>query len=155
MSNQIATPGTRLNLAIPATNPTNPTGEDIVLLRRRLAEPGPRQFFQETDTWQGTAGVRGVLPNDWGWEVAGSFGRNTAIDGSTNIANLERVADTLDTSQCSFDAGAAIPCADYLGFGDLSQAVQDYILFTSRDTGGDRKSTRLNSSPYCASRLLS
>src|SRR3546814_13932859 len=90
MSNQIATPGTRLNLAIPATNPTNPTGEDIVLLRRRLAEPGPRQFFQETDTWQGTAGVRGVLPNDWGWEVAGSFGRNTAIDGSTNIANLER-----------------------------------------------------------------
>src|SRR3546814_18523981 len=60
-SNQIATPGTLLNLAIPATNPTNPTGEDIVLLRRRLAEPGPRQFFQETDTWQGTAGVRGVL----------------------------------------------------------------------------------------------
>src|SRR3546814_6866121 len=92
------------SLAIPATNPTNPTGEDIVLLRRRLAEPGPRQFFQETDTWQGTAGVRGVLPNDWGWEVAGSFGRNTAIDGSTNIANLERVADTLDTSPCSFDA---------------------------------------------------
>src|SRR3546814_261579 len=140
-SNQIATPGTLLNLAIPATNPTNPTGEDIVLLRRRLAEPGPRQFFQETDTWQGTAGVRGVLPNDWGWEVAGSFGRNTAIDGPTNIANLERVADTLDTSQCSFDAGAAIPCADYLGFGDLSQAVQDYILFTSRDTGGNELAT--------------
>src|SRR3546814_19226202 len=88
----------------------------------------PYTTLFRSDTWQGTAGVRGVLPNDWGWEVAGSFGRNTAIDGSTNIANLERVADTLDTSQCSFDAGAAIPCADYLGFGDRSQAVQDYIL---------------------------
>src|SRR3546814_8077978 len=133
--------------------------------------------------------------------------RSSDLDGSTNIANLERVADTLDTSQCSFDAGAAIPCADYLGFGDLSQAVQDYILFTSRDTGGnelatvtadltgrlaelpagplsfatgvvyrkekgwrdpdpltvlgiantnqDRKSTRLNSRHYCASRMPS
>src|SRR3546814_7377587 len=80
--------------------------------------------------------------SDWSSDVCSSdLGRNTAIDGSTNIANLERVADTLDTSQCSFDAGAAIPCADYLGFGDLSQAVQDYILFTSRDTGGNELAT--------------
>src|SRR3546814_13165519 len=80
--------------------------------------------------------------SDWSSDVCSSdLGRNTAIDGSTNIANLERVADTLDTSQCSFDAGAAIPCADYLGFGDLSKAVQAYILFTSRDTGGHALAT--------------
>src|SRR3546814_20921468 len=80
--------------------------------------------------------------SDWSSDVCSSdLGRNTAIDGSTNIANLELVADTLDTSQCSFDAGAAIPCADYLGFGDLSQAVQYYILFTSRDPGGNELAT--------------
>jgi len=136
-SNQIATPGTLRNLAISAANPTNPTGQNIVLIQRRLAEPGPRQFFQQTDTWQGTFGLRGKLANNWAWEVAGSLGRNTAVDGSTNIANLERVANTLDTGKCSPAAGAAIPCADYLGFGDLTPAALDYILFTSRDRGGN------------------
>lgn len=140
-SNQIATPGTLRNRRILASNPTNPTGQDITLIQRRLVEPGPRQFFQETDTWQGTAGVRGVFANDWAWEVAGSFGRNTAVDGSTNIANLERVANTLDLSKCSFAPGAAIPCGDYLGAGDITKAVQDYIFFTSRDRGGNELAT--------------
>ena len=140
-SNQIATPGTLRTLSIPASNPTNPTGQNLVLAQRRLAEPGARHFFQETDTWQGTFGLRGKLANDWAWEVAGSFGRNTAVDGSTNIANLERVANTLDRSKCSSTAGAAIPCGDYLGFGDLTPQVLDYILFTSRDRGGNELGT--------------
>lgn len=140
-SNQIATSGTLRNLSIPASNPTNPTGQNLVLAQRRLAEPGARHFFQETDTWQGTFGLRGKLANDWAWEVAGSFGRNTAVDGSTNIANLERVANTLDRSKCSSTAGAAIPCGDYLGFGDLTPQVLDYILFTSRDRGGNELGT--------------
>lgn len=140
-SNQIATPGTLRNLSIPASNPTNPTGQNLVLAQRRLAEPGARHFFQETDTLQGTFGLRGKLANDWAWEVAGSFGRNTAVDGSTNIANLERVANTLDRSKCSSTAGAAIPCGDYLGFGDLTPQVLDYILFTSRDRGGNELGT--------------
>ncbi len=38
-------------------------------------------------------------------------------------------------------AGAAIPCADYLGFGDLTPQVLDYILFTSRDRGGNQLAT--------------
>ncbi len=136
-SNQIATPGTLRNLAISAANPTNPTGQNIVLVQRRLAEPGPRQFFQETNTWQGTLGFRGKLGNNWAWEVAGAYGRNTAVDGSTNVANLRNVGNTLNTSLCSRAAGAAVPCADYLGFGDLTPQVLDYILFTSRDRGGN------------------
>jgi outer membrane receptor protein involved in Fe transport len=136
-SNQIATPGTLRNLSISAANPTNPTGQNIVLIQRRLAEPGPRQFFQETNTWQGTLGFRGRLANNWAWEVAGAYGRNTAVDGSTNIANLQNVGNSLNTSLCSRAAGAAVPCADYLGFGDLTPQVLDYILFTSRDRGGN------------------
>ncbi|HET7816658.1 MAG TPA: TonB-dependent receptor [Sphingomicrobium sp.] len=140
-SEQIATPGTLRNLAISATNPTNPTGQNIVLIQRRLGEPGPRIFFQETNTWQGTGGVRGKLPNDWQWEVAGAYGRNTAVDGMTNIANLERVRNTVNTAVCSFTAGAAIPCADYLGAGDVTPQVLDYILATTRDHGGNELKT--------------
>lgn len=140
-SRQIATPGTLRNLAISATNPTNPTGENIVLVQRRLGEPGPRIFFQETNTWQGTGGLRGNLPNGWNWEVAGAYGRNTGVDGMTNIANLERVRNTVNTSVCSFDAGAAIPCADYLGNGDVTPEVLDYILAETRDHGGNTLKT--------------
>ena len=139
-STQITTPGTLRNLAISATNPTNPTGQNLVLVQRRVGEAGPRIAFQETDTWQGTAGLRGKLANDWAWEIAGSFGRNTAVDGFTNIANLERVRNTVNTAVCSSAAGAAIPCADYLG-ADLTPQVLDYILFTSRDRGGNELGT--------------
>ena len=38
-------------------------------------------------------------------------------------------------------AGAAIPCADYLGPGDVTPAVLDYILSTTRDTGGNEHAT--------------
>ena len=140
-SRQIATPGTLRNLSISATNPTNPTGQNLVLVQRRLGEPGPRIFFQETNTWQGTAGVRGKLGNGWNWEIAGAYGRNTGLDGMTNIANLERVRNTVNTNVCSFAAGAAIPCGDYLGNGDLTPEVLDYILAETRDHGGNTLKT--------------
>ena len=133
-SNQIATPGTLRNLAIPASFPSNPTGEDLVVIRRRLAEAGPRQFFQDSETWQATGGLRGDLANAWHWEAAVSWGKNTAIDGSTNVANLERVGNAIDPATCGSNG---IPCADFLGFGDLTPEVLDYILFTSRDRGGN------------------
>lgn len=140
-SEQIATPGTLRNLAISATNPTNPTGQNLVLVQRRLGEPGARTFFQETNTWQGTGGLRGNIGSNWNWEVAGSYGRNTGLDGMTNIANLERVRNTVNTSVCSFAAGAAIPCADYLGAGDVTPEVLNYILAETRDHGGNSLGT--------------
>lgn len=138
-SNQVATPGTLRNLAISASNPTNPTGQNITLVQRRLAEPGAREFFQETDTYRFVAGARGKIAGDWTWEGAANWGRNTGIDGSTNVANLERVANTLNTSLCRTTPGAAIPCADYLGFGDLTPEALKYILFTTRDSGGNEQ----------------
>lgn len=140
-SEQLATPGTLRNISISATNPTNPTGQNLLLVRRMLVEGGPREFFQKTETWQGTLGFRGKFANDWAWEVAAAFGRNTAVDGSTNVANLANVANTLDRTKCSVAAGAAIPCADYLGAGDVTPAVLNYINFTSRDHGGNELAT--------------
>ena len=138
-SHQIATPGTLRNLAISASNPTNPTGQNITLIQRRLAEPGPRIFSQETDTYRFVGGARGALAGDWTWEAAVNWGRNTGTDGMSNIANLDRVRNSVNTAVCSPGAGAAIPCADYLGYGDLTPAVLKYILFNSRDTGGNEQ----------------
>lgn len=143
-SDQIATPGTlqnyyvpglgRIPFDIPASHPSNPTGANIRLERRRLVEGGVREFFQETNTWRGVFGFEGTLGDRWSWELAYNKGRNTGIDGSTNIANLERVYQTMFA--CN---NTSIPCADYLGAGDVSQEVLDYILYTQRDSGGNEQ----------------
>lgn len=141
-SRQLATSGglgvyRPINIA--ADHPTNPTGQDLLLQRRRLEEAGPRHFFQETDTYRMVAGLKGQFGTSWDWSVAFNWGRNTGVDGSDNVANLDRVDQTLDRSLCSTAPGAAIPCGDYLGYGDLSRDVLDYILYTSRDTGGNEQ----------------
>ena len=143
-SDQIATPGTLLDyfqpgvgrtaFVIPASHPTNPTGQDIRLDRKRLVEAGVREFFQETDTWRVVAGLEGNFTPQWSWEVAYNKGRNTGVDGSTNVANLDRVYQTVFACD-----NVTVPCADYLGNGDVSQAVLDYILYTQRDTGGNEQ----------------
>src|SRR3546814_6428414 len=84
-SDQLATPGTLRNISISAANPTNPTGQDLLLVRRMLVEGGPREFLQKTETWQGTLGFRGKLANEWAWEVAGALGRNTAEIGRAHV----------------------------------------------------------------------
>ncbi len=134
---QLSSPGTLAGFAVAATNPTNPTGGAINIIQRRLVEAGPRNAFQETNTYQFTIGARGDLMGDWTYEAAVNYGRNTGVDGFTNIANKQNVANTLNTSICSFAAGAAIPCGDYLGAGDLTPDVLRYIMATTRDYGGN------------------
>ncbi|MCL7715232.1 TonB-dependent receptor [Stenotrophomonas mori] len=141
-SRQLATSGALgvyRPITLAADHPTNPTGQDLLLQRRRLEEAGPRHFAQETDTWRVVAGLKGQLGTSWDWSAAFNWGRNTGVDGSDNVANLDRVQQTLDRSLCSPVPGAAIPCGDYLGYGDLSREVLDYILYSSRDTGGNEQ----------------
>jgi len=141
-SDQLAAPGglgvyRPINIA--ANHPTNPTGQNLLLQRRRLQEAGPREFFQETNTFRAVVGLEGRLGMNWDWSAAINWGRNTGTDGSTKVANLDRVDNTLNPAICSNAPGAAIPCGDYLGYGDISQKVLDYILFTTRDHGGNEQ----------------
>lgn len=143
-TSQIATPATlqdyyqpgvgRTNFNIPANHPTNPTGQAIRLDRRRLVETDVRDTFQDTDTWRVVLGFEGNFGDSWNWDVSYNKGRNTGIDGSTNVANLQRVYETL--FNCN---GTTVPCGDYLGVGDISPAALKYIMFTRRDTGGNEQ----------------
>ena len=142
-SEQLATPGAigaNRPIRIAATHPTNPTGQDLTLERRRVAEVGPRTFFQETNTFRIATGLNGHINDKWDWSASLNWGRNTGIDGMTNIMNLDRVDATLDAANCGKTPTSA-PCGNYLGYGNLSPAVLDYIHFDTRDNGGnDQKS---------------
>lgn len=139
-SRQLATPGVLgvyRPIKIAADHPTNPTGQDLVLERRRLGEAGPRIFSQASDIARVVAGAQGGLGERWDWSAALNWGRNTGVDGTSNVANLDRVDQTLDRDVCSTAPGAAIPCGNYLGQGNLTPEVLRYLLGDTRDTGGN------------------
>ena len=135
-TDQPASPTTVRDISIAAAHPTNPTGEDVFIERRRMAESGNRDFFQEINTVRAVVGLQGEINDRWNWDVAFNWGRNTGTDGSTNIVNLNRLDETLDTSVCG---SGGIPCADILGFGDITQDVFDYILFRMVGNGGNQQ----------------
>lgn len=141
-SEQLASPGTiGLNRPIPlaADHPTNPTGQALVLERRRLLETGTRDFYQDVTYYYGLVGMEGKLGERWNWQSALNWSRNTGTDGWTNVANLDRVEQSLDPDLCSNAAGASIPCGDYLGYGDLSPQLLDYLMLDTIDYGGNQQ----------------
>jgi outer membrane receptor protein involved in Fe transport len=141
-SRQLATPGALgvyrpINIA--AGHPTNPTGQDLLLQRRRLAEAGVRHFLQEVDTARVVVGMDGKLGERWDWTVAANYGRNTGVSTTTNVANLDRVEQTLNRAACGTAPDAATPCADYLGYGDVTPQVLRYIMSDLHDNGGNEQ----------------
>ncbi|MFZ5608973.1 MAG: TonB-dependent receptor domain-containing protein [Pseudomonadota bacterium] len=135
-SHQPASPATLTNIPFAANHPTNPTGVAFVLERRRLLENGARLFEQETDTFRLVTGLQGEFADDWAYDVAFNWGRNTGTDGIANNINMGRLAETLDPTVCG---SGGIPCADILGFGDVTQEVLDYIVFNQVGLGGNQQ----------------
>ncbi|PHZ85186.1 TonB-dependent receptor [Paremcibacter congregatus] len=135
-STQPASPNAVTQFTLAADHPTNPTGEDLLVESRRLVELGERVFLQEVNTFRIVAGVEGSLSDSWSWDVALNWGRNTGMDTITNVVNLERFNETIDPNVCGTNG---IPCGDYLGVGNVSQAVLDYLPFDMTDTGGNEQ----------------
>lgn len=136
-SSQIVTPRGFSNVEVASDFVYNPTGQDLILKNRRNVEVDNPEFFQETNTLQTSFMLNGELANDWQWQLSYSYGRNTGTDGWSYDFNDERVAQTLDSSVCSTEPGAEIPCGDYFGVGELSQEVIDYVTYQREGTGGN------------------
>lgn len=136
--NQIVTPRNRFNgIAVDAGFQYNPTGQDLEFMGRRNTELGAPYFFQETDTARIVTGLTGTLSNDWEWDIAYNYGRNTGNDGWTFDIDPDRAAQTLDDSICTYDNSNGIPCGDWFGKNELSQAVIDYVKYRREGTGGN------------------
>ncbi len=141
-SEQLPSPGTigtNRPITIAANHPTNPTGQALILQGRRLLEAGGRGFYQDVDYYSGQLGLAGQSGPDWDWQTSINWSRNSGVDGWTNVANLNKVEASLDRFRCSSAPNASVPCADYLGFGDLTPEVIDYLMLDTRDRGGNQQ----------------
>lgn len=135
---QIVTPRRIATTFVSAAFPYNPTGQDLFIKNRRMVEMGAPYFFQETDTIRVVTGLEGTLNNDWSWDASVNYGRNTGRDGWTFDIDNDRVSQTLDENICSTAPGAAIPCGDYFGVGELTPELLEFIKYRREGTGGNR-----------------
>ncbi|RIK92574.1 MAG: hypothetical protein DCC73_12425 [Proteobacteria bacterium] len=114
---------------VPADNPFNPFGEDVLLLRR-LADVGAvRQYKQEVNTYRMVVGLKGEIDDRWNWDLSYMNGRNEV---SANVFGLGRLDNInrgfLDPVGCAATPG----CVPINLFGsNLSQDQLDAIRYTS------------------------
>lgn len=135
---QIVTPRRIRTTAVSAAFPYNPTGQDLFIKNRRMVEMGAPYFFQETDTIRAVVGLEGSFGDGYSWDMAANYGRNTGRDGWTFDIDHSRVSQTLDENICSTAVGAAIPCGDYFGVGELTPELLEFIKYRREGTGGNR-----------------
>lgn len=128
--------GRNRSIVIPESHTINPTGQNLVLQRRRLGEAGGRKFIQDRLHKDMLVGLEGNINTAWKWTSAFSWRTNTTDRVNTNFTNLDKVDNTLNESLCSYEPGAQVPCADYLGVGDVTSEVLDYILIEELNETG-------------------
>lgn len=136
-SEQIVTPRSLRGIKVSKDFDYNPTGQNLEMTHRRNTELGAPFFFQETNTIRLVLGLNGEFSNDWHWETAYNYSRNTGKDGWTFDLDKARAADTLNEEACSYEVNASIPCGDWFGVDELSQEVIDYVKYRREGNGGN------------------
>lgn len=124
-------------MIIPEDALGNTFGTDVEY-RRRMSEAGNRVYDQTTDTIRLVTGLEGETSLLGGlmWDVAYTYGRNDSTDRAENYINLKKAEETVNMELCQADPN--IPCGDwFVGEGELSQELVDYVTYTDQATGGN------------------
>ncbi len=98
------------DLIVPNGNPflTELGITEDVALYKRLNEFGNRHYYQDTNTFQGTGGLRGSLRYGWDYDVFFNYGRSEKTEEESNVVNYVRLEQELGARQ-TFDPTAAVP----------------------------------------------
>jgi len=107
------------DLLVPAGNPflTQLGITEDVALYKRLNEFGNRHYSQDTNTFQGTGGLKGSLRDGWDYDVFFNYGSSEKTETETNVVNYVRLEQELGIRQ-------TYNLAPYFANGDLIPASQ-------------------------------
>lgn len=134
-------------ISIPASQPFNPFGIDLVagqnfsLIGRRPLEGGPRIFNQDVDTYYVGTGLNGMFdfgPRTFSWDANLAYSDNRAEQRFQNGYNVQRIKEALgDPAACAALPGC-VPLnifggqgAD--GSGTITQEMLSYIRINTID----------------------
>jgi outer membrane receptor protein involved in Fe transport len=145
--------------------PGSSIDQNLIVLQRGL-QLGPREYQQTTNTFESTAGIKGVLPYDVTYDTYYTYGVSDATiqtKNSANVYNYEKLLGYDYNLNSSFGGlnGTFNPslCPSNIGcqnFANLSKAADNYIRYTQTDTanynlrtyGGDIQKKDVFALPY-------
>jgi iron complex outermembrane receptor protein len=121
------------NVIIAANNPYNPFGmelnaSNIITIRRRPLEGGPRIFEQDVDTKYFGTGVEGSFGGDhvFYWDVNAAYSKNEADQHNYGSYNARHISLALgDPAACAAVAGCTP--LDIFGFGTITPEMLAWI----------------------------
>ncbi|WP_119719155.1 TonB-dependent receptor domain-containing protein [Cognatilysobacter tabacisoli] len=128
------------NVVIPVNHPFNPFGfqldsSNILTIRRRPTEGGPRLFGQQVDTTYFGTGLEGAFDvgaRSWFWDVNASYSTNEAEQENRGSYNIKNIVTALgDPAVCAATAGCTP--LDIFGFNTITQEMLAYISPVFRD----------------------
>ncbi len=123
------------NIVISASNPFSPFPFDlnagnINIVARRPIEGGPRQFYQDVDTWYFGAGLEGTWEfgdNAYFWDLNYARSSNEADQTNFGSYNIRRISTALGPiAGCNADP-ACTPLNIFDGPGSITPAMLAYI----------------------------
>lgn len=133
------------NIVISASNPYSPfpfdlNADNINIVARRPVEGGPRQFYQDVDTWYFGTGLEGtweIGDNAYFWDVNYARSSNEADQTNLGSYNIRRIHTALGPlAGCQADP-ACVPLDIFSGPGAITPAMLAYIQPIIRDTSSN------------------
>jgi outer membrane receptor protein involved in Fe transport len=119
----------RSAFGVPASNPSNPFGEDVFLVRR-FGELGDSIIHSPSKLGQVVAGLRGDLNDKVSWQFSAQSGRSRSEQQISNQVNTTRLQDSLDPATCASVPGCVV--SSVFGFGSITQPMADYLRENNR-----------------------
>jgi iron complex outermembrane receptor protein len=124
------------NAAFSADDPMNPF--DIAVRARNRLVDYPRQFFNDTTSIRGVAGLRGTIGTDWTWEAAADYNRQNDNYHNPNLVNTaNRIAAVADGTINVFarqQAAGAVEASGILGSA-IANWISTLATYDARVTG--------------------
>ncbi|WP_226876979.1 TonB-dependent receptor [Microbulbifer hainanensis] len=137
------------DLTISADNIYNPFGQDILDVRKRVLELGPRKQNNQTKTLRFNTGFKGQW-DSWQWELAMALHYTNAEESLSNLIDPTKLAIGLKGSSLCGPANDCVP-VNLLGpSGGIDAAQQDFIRGESLVDG----SAHMSSLIYMANGVL-
>lgn len=132
------------DISVPAANPYNPFGSartdggtpmDLVYLRGRILEAGPRIGETTTTVPRIVAGLKGRALRDWRWDFAGVWSESRVRYQGFNNLRWDRFAELLEG--VDLDGDGFVSRDEYFNpFGPNTDAVVNYMRVPALKSGG-------------------
>nr|WP_010133653.1 TonB-dependent receptor [Microbulbifer agarilyticus] len=125
------------DLTISSDNIYNPFNQDIVDVRKRVIELGPRKQHNGTDTFRFNTGLKGLI-DDWQWELTAAAHYTRARERLANLIDPYRLSRALKGPDICVEDTDCVP-VNLLGTtGSIDAQQLDYIRATSYVDGVSR-----------------